>query len=54
MAKKKKKFTKKINPEKSNKMIYAVAGGLALLVIIALVFIISGDKVVNKKELMEI
>lgn len=52
MGKKKKKLRKKINPEKSNKMIYAVAAGLALLIVIFLIFTISGEKVVDKKDLM--
>ena len=52
MGKKKKKLRKKINPEKSNKMIYAVAAGLTLLIVIFLVFTISGEKVVDKKDLM--
>jgi hypothetical protein len=37
-SKRKKKWRKKINPEKSNKMIYAVAGGL-VIVFIAFVFV---------------
>jgi len=52
MGKKKKKLRKKINPEKSNKMIYAVAAGLALLIVIFLIFTISKEKVVDKNELM--
>lgn len=52
MGKKKKKLRKKINPEKSNKMIYAVAAGLALLIVIFLIFLISGESVVDKNELM--
>ncbi len=52
MAKAKKKFRKKINPEKSNKMIYAVVAGLALLVIIFLAFTISKDTVTDKPEVM--
>ncbi len=53
MAKRKKKFTKKINPEKSNKMIYAVAGGLVLLLAVFLFFTLSGEKITNKKEAMD-
>lgn len=52
MGKKKKKLRKRINPEKSNKMIYAVAGGLALLIAIFLFFTFSGEKIVDKKDLM--
>lgn len=37
-SKRKKKWRAKVNPEKSNKMIYAVAGGLAIL-FVAFVFI---------------
>jgi hypothetical protein len=49
---KKKKFKKKVNPEESNKMIYAVVAGLGLLVIVFLYFTIKSDKVVDKNELM--
>ncbi len=52
MGKKKKKFQKRINPEKSNKMIYAVVAGLALLIAVFLYFTISYDTVENKEELM--
>jgi len=52
MGKKKKKLRKKINPEKSNKMIYAVAAGLTLLIVIFLIFTISKEKVVDKNDLM--
>ncbi|MCU0289963.1 MAG: hypothetical protein MUF15_26685 [Acidobacteria bacterium] len=38
---------------KSNKMIYAVAGGLALLAIAFLLVTISKDKVTDKPQLME-
>jgi preprotein translocase subunit SecF len=50
---KKKKFKKKINPEQSNKMIYAVVAGLILLVAVYLFFTIKSDTVVDKKELMQ-
>ncbi len=49
---KKKKFKKKVNPEQSNKMIYAVVAGLGILIIVFLFFIIRGDTVVDKNELM--
>ena len=49
---KKKKFKKKVNPGQSNKMIYAVVAGLAVLVVVFLFFIIMGDTVVDKNELM--
>jgi hypothetical protein len=52
MGKLRTKIKKKVNPEKSNKMIYAVAGGLLLLIIIFLFFTIGRDKVVDKSELM--
>ncbi len=44
MGKKKKKLTKRINPEKSNKMIYAVGGGLLLLFLIAVLFVLNSDQ----------
>jgi hypothetical protein len=49
---KKKKFKKKVNPEQSNKMIYAVVAGLAILIIVFLFFTIRSDTVVDKNELM--
>jgi predicted butyrate kinase (DUF1464 family) len=52
MGKVKKKFKKKVNPEKSNKMIYAVVAGLAILIIVFLAFTISKDTVTDKPELM--
>lgn len=57
MAKKKKKFGKELKKtlrgarkSKSNKLIYAVAGGLALIVIIAAILIVSGDKKPQDRE----
>jgi len=58
MAKKKKKkfrkeFKKTLHRTKrgqSNKMIYAVAAGLGLIVIIALIFVFTGDKKPPDKE----
>jgi hypothetical protein len=49
---KKKKFKKKVNPEESNKMIYAVVAGLGLLIIIFLYFTIKSDTAGDKNELM--
>jgi hypothetical protein len=51
--KKRKSLRKKINPEKSNKMIYAVAGGLAILVIIFLSLTFISDSEQDKTKLME-
>jgi hypothetical protein len=53
MSKLRTKLKKKVNPLKSNKMIYAVAGGLALLAIAFLLVTISKDKVTDKPQLME-
>ena len=57
MAKKKKKSWKKINPEKSNKMIIAVAAGLfILLVVFLLLMILNTESNVtpeNKGKVME-
>lgn len=52
MGKLRTKIKKKVNPEKSNKMIYAVAGGLVLLMAIFLFFTVGRDNVVDKNELM--
>ena len=53
MKKLKKQLRKKINPEKSNKMIYAVAAGLIIL--FAAIFFLStgGETPENKKAVME-
>lgn len=53
MGKAKKKFKKKINPEKSNKMIYAVVAGLAILIIVFMVFTISKETVTDKPKVMD-
>jgi hypothetical protein len=53
MGKLRTKLKKKVNPLKTNKMIYAVAGGLALLAIAFLLVTISKDKVTDKPQLME-
>ncbi len=53
MGKLRVKLKKKVNPLKTNKMIYAVAGGLALLAVAFLLVTISKDKVTDKPQLME-
>ncbi|MCP4157084.1 MAG: hypothetical protein GY757_55740 [bacterium] len=50
--KKKKKIMKQVRRNKSNKMIYAVAGGLLILISIFLAVTISQDTKIDKKELM--
>ncbi|MEN8154116.1 MAG: hypothetical protein ABFR75_08835 [Acidobacteriota bacterium] len=53
MGKLKKTLRKKVNPEKSNKMIYAVVAGL-LLIFAAIFFLSTGKKAPeNKKGIME-
>jgi len=47
---KKKNLRKKINPEKSNKMIYAVAVGLGIIFVVFIVFMLSGDHTPQDKE----
>lgn len=44
MGKKKKGLLKKVNPEKSNKMIYAVLIGVFILFMIAVAFVLNEDK----------
>lgn len=44
MGKKKKGLLKKVNPEKSNKMIYAVLVGVFFLFMIAVAFVLNEDK----------
>ena len=52
MGKLKKKFKKKVNPEKSNKMIIAVVVGVVIL-FTAIFFITTGEKApTDKKELI--
>jgi len=53
MKKKKKKINRKINPEKSNKMIWAVSAGLLILFVILFIWIIGSDSADSKKELFE-
>jgi hypothetical protein len=53
MGKMKKKFKKKVNPERSNKMIIAIAGGL--VVVFAVLFILTTGRnstPVDKNEVM--
>ncbi len=52
MKKKKKNWRRKINPRKSNKMIYAVGIGLILLFAVFFLLTIGGGAPENKKELM--
>lgn len=49
MSKLKKQLRKKVNPEKSNKMIYAVAAGLFIL-FAAIFFLSTGDKSPESKS----
>jgi len=54
MGKIKKKFKKKINPQRSNKMIIAVAVGI--VIVFAVLFLLTpggNDTPVNKKEVMD-
>jgi hypothetical protein len=53
MGKKKKKILRKINPEKSNKMIVAVAIGLVMLFALFLFLLIRGGEPGDKKAFME-
>lgn len=52
MGKAYKQWKKKVNPESSNKMIYAVGAGLILLVIVFLTYTIMDEQVSDKKEVM--
>lgn len=52
MGKIKKKFKKKINPEKSNKMIYAVVGGLIIFFTVLVILMTSSKTPRDKKELI--
>lgn len=55
MAKKKKKqLRQRINPEKSNKMIYAVGGGLVVVMgLVLLIMLRSGEMPENPAEIMK-
>ncbi len=52
MGKKKKRILQKINPEKSNKMIYAVGIGLVIIFTVFFILISRGTDPENKKELL--
>jgi hypothetical protein len=52
MGKLKKKLKKKVNPEKSNKMIYAVVAGLVLIILIAFFAVVDFGPPADKKEMM--
>ncbi len=52
MGKLKKKIKKKVNPEKSNKMIYAVGAGLLILASVFIYILLSGESSVDKKDVM--
>ena len=53
MKNKKRKLNRKINPEKSNKMIWAVSSGLLILFGILFIWIIGSDSVDNREELFD-
>ena len=52
MGKKKKRILQKINPEKSNKMIYAVGVGLVIIFAVFFILISRGTHPENKRELV--
>lgn len=51
MKKNKKRLNRRINPEKSNKMIFAVSGGLLILFMILFITSIGNDSIRDKSEL---
>lgn len=51
MKKKNKRLNRKINPEKSNKMILAVSGGLLILFAALFITSIGSDSISDKSEL---
>jgi len=53
MKKQKKKLNRKINPEKSNKMIWAVSAGLLILFGMLFIWITGSDSIDSKEELFE-
>ena len=53
MGKKKKRLNRRINPEKSNKMIWAVSIGLLILFGILFIMITGNDSINNSDELYE-
>ena len=52
MGKKKRRILQKINPEKSNKMIYAVGVGLVIIFTVFFILISRGTHPKNKRELV--
>jgi len=52
LGKKKKGLKKKINPEKSNKMIYAVGFGVLILFIVGVIFILNEDKKITEDPIL--
>lgn len=53
MGKLKKKYQKKVNPEKSNKLIYAVAVGLLVVFSLFFILITKEKQPENKEELLK-
>ncbi len=51
MKKNKKRLNRRINPEKSNKMILAVSGGLLILFVTLFITSIGNDSVIDRKTL---
>ena len=51
MKKNKKRLNRRINPEKSNKMIFAVSGGLLILFVTLFITSIGNDSVSDRKTL---
>ncbi|MCK4890620.1 MAG: hypothetical protein KAS97_11865 [Candidatus Aminicenantes bacterium] len=51
MKKKKKRLNRRINPEKSNKMILAVSGGLLILFVTLFITSIGNDSISDRKTL---
>ncbi|MCK5222079.1 MAG: hypothetical protein KAR14_10895 [Candidatus Aminicenantes bacterium] len=51
MKKKKKRLNRRINPEKSNKMILAVSGGLLILFVTLFITSIGNDSIRDRKTL---
>jgi hypothetical protein len=52
MGKLKKKIRKKVNPERSNKMIIAVVAGLILILVVAFVAVVDFGPPADKSEMM--
>ncbi len=53
IRKDKKRISGRINPEKSNKMIWAVSFGLLLIFGALIIFITNNDLITDKKEVMK-